>query len=1271
MSIFDIKGNDLLGLSEDQLEELIFRLAEAEIAAYGYSPAWVDRSGHKNAADRGIDILVKVPASDFNSGFFVKPNTILQSKKESMPRTKILNEMQKDSTRLTLSQQAKIGGSYIIVSVADDCAPPKREERLAAMREAVSDDLNKDKIHLNFFDRSKLVQWLRQHPSVMLWVKNELGQGYSGWQPYGSWSNPPKGVKDTLIMAPGVSVHLPTERGQNVSIEDAIEAMRKLIRSSSKAIRITGLSGVGKTRIVQALFDETVGTSALDRTIAVYVDTSEEPDPSASAMLNRLIAENRSAILVLDNCPSKLHSSLATKMSASSGDVSLITVEYDIIDDKPQMTEVIHIEANGPEVARELLLRRFTSIGEGNARRIAEFADGNARVSLAIAERVQKGESLARLSDEDLLNRLFEQRKGREGSLREQAEVLSLVYSFSVDPDVVPNELEVLGSISGHTEDQLLCSANTLMDRHIVQKRSHWRAILPHAIANKLAESALNKRRGRIAKLCATFEASGRHRLLMSFAHRLGMMHDHPVAREIVEAWLQPNGLLGQISNLDENGYRILEYIGPVVPEILLDRIEEEFTIIGFQGIDSFSYSGKITILNLLQFIAYEPQAFERCIRLMIGVDDHENKDDIHDTIQNKISRFFQPFLFGTHASLRQRLTILDECLDSEKAGRKSLGIKLLSTALDGLIWTGSDLSGFGARPRDYGCQPNSDQLVEWCSVFIDVAVRLATSSDPDIRDQTRQILADKFTKLWKKEVMHEKLVTAAKQINNHRPWIEGWKAVKFTILTYTKLKENGHKVEKLLQENLFDLEKELEPCDLISNIQSYIFNKRCNSILDSNFYHGEKTLKMGEDFATSTHQLSELGPELFASGYMPYRKSFGMGLAKGAHDQRMGWRDLLCCLEQSSGPGENLSVIVGFIDEVASNDHGLSREFLDECAVHPILRQSLVGLHPLKDFSEADLDRCMALLDDEISLQMFKPILWRDDYAHLSSECLIGLAKRILTKPEGSDVLLDALTMKLHGKGNSQDVLGLEFRKLGLQAAIQSLHNKINHIFNHDDNNDIEKSDDSDMNIIINAALSIDGNEIEKELWLNEICSLMHLMPALSIEKSIAITIKFMPNAFFNRILQGDQEQQNGWSFFIRGWINCPPFSEIEIDDLIYNCQKLSKASDWGLIASGFNIWENNMISPFALKFLESSPEPEIVLQTYADDYCKELDCLSGSQISITESKVNAIKNLMGHENINIVKASKIVLENLETKIEQEKLKEQKIENEMEQRFE
>lgn len=48
---------------------------------------------------------------------------------------------------------------------------------------------------------------------------------------------------------------------------------RRMIATSTNAIRVAGLSGVGKTRFVQALFDENIGTDVLDRTTVIYADT--------------------------------------------------------------------------------------------------------------------------------------------------------------------------------------------------------------------------------------------------------------------------------------------------------------------------------------------------------------------------------------------------------------------------------------------------------------------------------------------------------------------------------------------------------------------------------------------------------------------------------------------------------------------------------------------------------------------------------------------------------------------------------------------------------------------------------------------------------------------------------------------------------------------------------------------------------------------------------------------------------------------------------------
>ncbi|MEB0867185.1 hypothetical protein VC897_22120 [Citrobacter youngae] len=1283
MAIFDIEKDELLRFSDTQLEELIARLAEAEVAMHGHSPACVNWSGSITAPDGGIDIHVKVPVDQLDAGFLVRSDTVFQAKKHRMPKVAIEKEMGTGKTlSSTISEQARKQGSYIIVSLGDDCSPSGKADRLKAMRDAVKDDPNKSNLHLDFYDRSKLIQWLRQHPSVMLWVKGKLGQGYSGWQPYGAWSNPPQGVTDTLISAPGVTITLPSGKGQKLKIDEAISPMRALIRSTDKAVRITGLSGVGKTRIVQALFDETVGTDALDRTVAIYVDTGSEPLPSATAMLDKLIAEDRRAIMILDNCPSELHALLASKVSAAGKKVSLITIEYDIRDDKPQTTEVIHIETDGPEVAEQLLIRRFPSIGQNNARRIAEFADGNARVALAIAERVKEGESLALLSDAQLFNRLFEQRNHPDGHLREQAEILSLVYSFSVSsPDAATDELEILGAISGYPKIQLFKAATKLMERHVVQKRSHWRAILPHAIANKLAASALNSIP--VEQLRATFEAPERQRLLMSFAHRLGLLHSHDVAKEIVEAWLQPEGLLGKIINLDEVSTRILNYVAPVAPGALLERIEETLVTSNFEHIKSRYNPQRTAIIKLLQLLAYESKYFERCIKLLICIADQESAGNNYDSVRNKIKRFFQPYLSGTHASLDQRVAIMNECIGSSMAGRRGLGLEMLETALSGPSWTGFGINEFGARPRDYGFRPSYDELVEWLITFIDILVGLGTSGVPELEDDARRILADKFRWIWRHEGIRSKLIAAARKLHAHRPWGEGWKAVRSTIYFFHTKRKDNEDIEPL-SEILVTLERELEPNDLVPAVMAYVLSKgRDFWALDADYEHqgpnkfseirkilGAKAFKLGHDFAVSTHGLDELCPNLFLRDGMPYRVEFGKGLANGAPDLRIYWQQLIIQLDLQHKSQSDVSVIRGFIEETHSIDSALAQELLDQCAQHSELRFELVNLHPWQEFTEIDLDRCMSLLDDsDIHPHMYGAILWGEQFSNLPESRVLELAQRLLNKPNGDEVVLEALSMKLADKGDGTDTLGLAQRRIGLSAAIQRFRR---------DHNDLGGYLDYAMERVIDATLRFDGNEAEKLEWLSTIFAVVdeHFGYIYSFEDAIGITAAWMPKEFLSRIFDGTEDQQQRRLHFINyDDSHQSPIAKIDVDLLIEWCGTNKDPQVWASVASGINLWsKDGEQSPLclqgdALRFLEASPEPRAVLEIFAEHVAPS--SWSGSRANVMQPRVEAIGQLVTHERADISKSARAVYEKLTDWVEKEKERERLEDEALEQRFE
>ncbi|MBL1437885.1 MAG: hypothetical protein COB08_017010 [Rhodobacteraceae bacterium] len=581
MSILEIQKDDLIGLSDEQLEELVARLSQSEISLQGGQTRDVRWSGSLNAPDGGVDIRIELHTDNFQGNYVPRSNTVFQVKRPKMPKSSIESEMKPNgSISPILHELAKSKGAYVIVSLLDDNADPIYQRRIKTMR-SVAKGLKG--LHLDFYDRSRLHAWLREHPSVQIWVRGVLGKPLSGWKPHGRWSPTPLEEDDTLICEDGVKVLVPGVGNDPLSLVQAIPEVRRLIRDGGKAVRITGLSGVGKTRFVQALFEEEVGDVQLDSTQAIYADVGDDLSPLAGEMFDILVALKHSAILILDNCPAELHNRLATRLSKIDAPVKLVTIEYDIRDDKTQTTDVVSMEAIGTEIAEKLVGRRHPSLGQLNVQKIAEFSQGNARLALALADAVPAGESLTQLTDTELFDRLFRQRNESSTDLREAAEALSLVYSFSVESDEAgADELNLLGLLCDQSRLRMHRAAETLLERQIAQKRGRWRAVLPHAIANRLAADALN--RIPTDMLRELFENKGSMRLLKSFGRRIGYLHDHPVAQSIVERWLAPNGLLSDLSGLNEDAVDMFMRVAPVAPEAVLALIERQ---VGEKGLDA------------------------------------------------------------------------------------------------------------------------------------------------------------------------------------------------------------------------------------------------------------------------------------------------------------------------------------------------------------------------------------------------------------------------------------------------------------------------------------------------------------------------------------------------------------------------------------------------------------------------------------------------------------------------------------------------------------
>ncbi len=809
--LFEITKDHIAQLTDTDLRIIIGLLCEAELRRRNSPTLLVTYGGHQDAKDGGLDARVSLDPKAQIGGAVPRSSTGFQSKAEPMAPADIAKEMRpKDQLRRIFRELASAHGAYIIASSKSSVTDIARTKRIRAMKEAVSELPNHGNLHLDFYDGNRLATWVRDHPGMVLWVREKTGQPLKNWRPYEQWTTATG--DDPFLTDDGLRFRTPNaSSGSPVSIVEGFAEVRQALFGPRTVVRFVGLSGVGKTRIAQALFEDSVLGSPLDRSLAIYTNLGPSTEPTPLDLATQLIATGQRAILVIDNCPSDTHAELAELCRKPTSQLSLLTIEYDIRDDQPEGTEVYEIEFASDALIQKLIEGRFPKLTKLDAERAAEFAGGNARVAIAIAGTVKENGSIAELNDDTLFRRLFDQRNDPNENLLQSAQVCSLLYSFNVEDEAVGDaaELRQLGRIIGGDFDVLYRHAEILRRRDLIQARGEWRAVLPHALANRMARFAF----GEIPlSRIEAFTKAATPRALQSFSRRMSYLHESVPVQKIVDGWLKPEGLLGQTRTLTKPRIEMFKNVAPVNPDAALAALERSLKDVS----DAEVAERCAPFQELLWSLAYDAALFERATEILIRISIAETERPGRSKSIG-ISGLFGIFLSGTHASIQQRMQLAESLLTHVDPRRRDIG----KAALDTLLQTNSFISfhsfSFGGRRRDYGYLPaTKEDILAWYRAVLDFCLKVDAKGG-SASDIVRSVLAERLTGLWRSVELPDELASTSLELSSRRYWPEGWLAV----CSIRRWGKNGCNAEEL--EKMAALEVALRPTNLTDRVEAFL----------------------------------------------------------------------------------------------------------------------------------------------------------------------------------------------------------------------------------------------------------------------------------------------------------------------------------------------------------------------------------------------------------------------------------------------------------------
>ena len=1013
-SLFEVSAEDVASLKDDELRELVARLCQATLLEEGLPTTCVTWGGDQREPDGGIDVRVQLRADDpLPNGSWLRWRSVgFQVKATEMGPKKIEKEMcPKGGLQSAIQELLQEGGAYIIAahdSVADD----RYQKRVAAMREC-SDGLLKPGYSacVDYYDRQRLADWANEYPTVVTWVHAKTrGGALQGWEPYEQWATSkriPDGKYPPFL--PDEKARFSDSRDSErtfINLIQGIERVREVLRKGiervneedgkavrdEKAVRLVGLSGVGKTRFVQALFEADVGSEALNQALAVYADAGRTLNPPPAVVLNRLISSKKQAILIVDNCSPTLHRELAEQLgNASGGGVGLLTVEYDIRTDTPNETQVFRLANGSLDLVERIVVEQFPGMSRVDARTIAEFSDGNSRVAIALASAAGQTGSLAGLSDEQLFDRLFWQRNEPNDALQRAARACSLVYSFDGgEQEQESEELKLLADLARMDVEEIYEHLADLRERGLLQERGKWRAVLPQAIANRLATQALERiSNARIEqKIDGLASETGSWRMLRSFSRRLGYLHESEKAKNIVRKWLQPGGRLGQPG--EKIGWslyaELLANVAPVDQRGVLSVIEylislDKTRLVIKSGVNNSGLwltgddidEGRVRLLALLRLLAYDASLFDRCLDVLLKFAVVEK--DRQGSAGRIAESLFLVNLSGTLAKTEQRLRWLENRLRSDDESVRSIACRCLWKALKSRAFRSEYNFDFGARKRDFGWKPTDEEKEDWYVRFIDLSVKAVEGALP-VAPGIKNIMARRFRDLWAVAIkaggVKDSLSRAVRSFAEsgcEDGWKEGWVAIRETIFF------DGKKMAEADRNVLKGLEEVAGPRSPMSLLRVLLLGNHLGIVFsdasDSSEREGdavELAKKFGKDLAKSeplSPEAMRLVTEGGRHGDSPVQCALGKSMAVHAPDVKKIWDALLEGFESWSEVEErDATVLKGYLEGVFERDVMLFNRLLDGAMGRPSLVRYVPSLQSCAPLDDLGWDRLLALMN-------------------------------------------------------------------------------------------------------------------------------------------------------------------------------------------------------------------------------------------------------------------------------------------------------------------
>ncbi len=826
------------------------------------------------------------------------------------------------------------------------------------------------------------------------------------------------------------SILTPQQFIPNDKTKEITNSVLEGLSNLNQTIRILGLSGLGKTRILLEIFrpNNSDEKSILLSSRVLYINCNFYPNAEYQTFVSKAISEQTDPVIILDNCPISVHRQLLQLTSREGNKASLISLDSNPEEiDNDRINGVNYIIIKKEElstVVDELLSSRFNNLDEESKKKIKDFSQGIPLMAVLLGENVNNGEEfIGKLDDKELLDKLLGA-KGKEEKHRTILKSCSIFNYFGFY-DELATHTEFIAKSTNITslngDDNVKVNdfnetCNHYLKREIFEKRGRFIGMRPFPLAMSLAQEWLDpltpQRLIAVINEIAGLQEPDRTSLSKAFAEQMKYLGYNDKAVQIVEKIVGHNSPFDDAEVLNtELGSRLFRSFVEVNPIAVSQNFKRQFFNKSTEDLLKIE-AGRRNIVWTLEKLCFDKRTFSDSAKVLLQFAIAENETWANNAT-SQFLHLFNTHLSGTEADLSERWKIIEWALNKGDKVHYEFAISSMKRGLN--FGHASRMGGAeqqGSR-RLVDNNPTWKEIEEYWKNILNTLLEIAKSKN-EFSDLASEAIANSIRTLFHTR-MGELILPFLKEISDlkNKDWDEGLKGLKFArkyekhSIPAKQLEEINSLVELLTKTDFSTKYLTLSSSYHLDNDEKYSSEKVIEAIIN-----------LADEFIINDISWEETFPSFYKNQQV-FSYHFGKRLSELLKDDKTKINrfinyslEVISLIPQQE---RNFTVLGGFI---ANSNDQIKKEFYSRLFQSAEFSSQLFYFLSIDKSGKEYFDLLFQLIDEKVyDVSSFYVFKYSNVLTQLSFEELNSFSAKLFTYgDDGYAVIFDLFTDLSYG---------------------------------------------------------------------------------------------------------------------------------------------------------------------------------------------------------------------------------------------------------------